>query len=359
MLYSSTLLLLVLLATTHVGLSHPEAEQPVVLIVIGAPGTSEYGERFATWADRWEKTAQEGQAEVLRVEPSSEGAGTQYDRLHAAINSRKNDASTPLWIVLIGHGTFDGDAAKYNLEGPDVAAAELAEWLEPSTRPLVIINCTSCSAPFINRLSGSNRVVLTATKSGYEQNYARFGGQLAEAIGDPAADLDQDEQVSLLEAFLTASKRVEESYRTDAQLATEHALLDDNGDQLGTPATFFRGIRATQRAKDGTSLDGLRSHQLHLVLSPREQAMPPEARDRRDELELLIEGLRDRKQDLDEDDYYRELESLMIELARLYRTTEALESAEESRPVVQPETHSDSNPDVVSPGQTERKLPLD
>ena len=91
-----------------------------------------------------------------------------------------------------------------------------------------------------------NRVVVTATRSGDEQNFARFGQYLAEAIADPRADLDKDGQVSLLEAFLTASSRVDEYYRTRSQLATEHALLDDNGDRLGTPADWFRGVRATE-----------------------------------------------------------------------------------------------------------------
>ena len=82
-------------------------------------------------------------------------------------------------------------------------------------------------------------MVVTATKSGNETNFAHFGQYLAEAITDPHADLDKDGQISLLEAFLTASKGVDEHYRTRSQLATEHALLDDNGDQLGTPRPGF------------------------------------------------------------------------------------------------------------------------
>ena len=224
----------------------------------------------------------------------------------------------PLWIVLIGHGTYDGREAKFNLRGPDVTDLELSEWLAPYKRPVVVINCASASGPFINRLSGSNRVVVTATKSGYETNFARFGQYLAEAITDPRADLDKDGQVSLLEAFLTASSRVEEYYRTHSQLATEHALLDDNGDRLGTPANWFRGVRATQRAKDGAALDGIRAHQLHLIPSDRERAIPAEKRQRRDQLELSIAALRDQKAKLGEEEYYVRLEKLMVELARLY-----------------------------------------
>jgi hypothetical protein len=185
-----------------------------------------------------------------------------------------------------------------------------------------MIDCASASGPFINRLSGKDRVVITASKSGYELNFARFGQYIAESIGDDRADLDKDGQVSLLEAFLLASSRVNEYYRTHSQLATEHALLDDNGDGLGTPAEWFRGTRAIKRAKDGAGLDGRRAHQIHLIPSDRDRQMPADQRHRRDQLELSIAALRDQKDKLNEDDYYRRLEDLMVELARLYQDAE-------------------------------------
>ena len=197
-----------------------------------------------------------------------------------------------------------GREAKFNLRGPDVSDVELSEWLAPVKRPVVVINCASASGPFLNRLSGNDRVVVTATKSGHETNFARFGQYFAEAITDLRADLDKDGQVSLLEAFVTSGNRVEEYYRTHSQLATEHALLDDNGDRLGTPANWFRGVRATQRAKDGAKLDGTRAHQLHLIASTRERAIPAEKRRRRDQLELSVAALRDRKDKVAEDVYY-------------------------------------------------------
>jgi hypothetical protein len=205
------------------------------------------------------------------------------------------------------------------LRGPDVTDVELAAWLAPQKRQLAIIDCTSASGPFINRLSGDSRIVITATKSGHETNYARFGQYMSEAIGDQRSDIDKDGQVSLLEAFLTAANRVDEYYRSRGQLATEHALIDDNGDRLGTPANWFRGVRATQRAKDGAQLDGLRAHQLHLIPSDHEREITGEVRDRRNQLERSIAALRDRKGKLKEDEYYERLEELMVDLARLYR----------------------------------------
>jgi hypothetical protein len=243
-------------------------------------------------------------------------------QLQRAIAARAGPSLEPLWLILIGHGTFDGRQAKFNLRGPDVTAEEMAAWLEPLDRPLAIVNCASASGPFINRLSGPGRVVVTATKSGYEQNYARFGDHLSAAIADPGADLDKDEQTSLLEAYLAASKKVAEFYADEGRLATEHALLDDNGDARGTPATWFRGVRAVQRANDGATVDGLLATRFVLVRSPREAAIPPELRERRDQLELQVANLRERKQQMDEDAYYRELESLLIQIAEIYRQFE-------------------------------------
>ena len=294
-------------------------DRPCVLIVVGAPGTPEYAAQFRNWADQWQAAAKKGSAESVRIGLDEQTNVTDRDQLRAALAEHSTTGREPLWVVLIGHGTYDGRIAKFNLRGPDVTEAELAEWLAPLKRPLVLIHCGSASGPFLSKLSGTNRVIITATRSGDEQNYARFGQFLAEAIADPRADLDKDGQVSLLEAFLTAGSRVNEYYKTHSQLATEHALLDDNGDKLGTPADWFRGVRATKRAKDGAALDGVRAHQLHLVPSDREKALTPEIRQRRDQLELAIAALRNEKEKLKEDEYYRRLEPLFVELAKLYR----------------------------------------
>ncbi|HEV3339504.1 MAG TPA: hypothetical protein VG125_04085, partial [Pirellulales bacterium] len=221
-------------------------DRPCVLIVVGAPGTPEYEAQFHRWADQWQAAAHTAHAELIRIGLDEEAGVTDRERLRSILVKKSAAGQEPLWIVLIGHGTFDGHDAKFNLRGPDVTDLELSEWLAPLKRPVAVLNCASASGPFLNRLSGENRVIVTATRSGNEQNFARFGQYLAEAIADPRADLDKDGQVSLLEAYLTASSRVAEYYRSHTQLATEHALLDDNGDRLGTPPDWFRGVRATR-----------------------------------------------------------------------------------------------------------------
>jgi hypothetical protein len=192
----------------------------------------------------------------------------------------------------------------------------LALWLQPFHRPLAIINTASGSAPFLNKLSATNRVIITATRSGYEQNYARFGNYFAELLTDPAADLDKDGQVSLLEAFLAASRRATEFYKTEGRLVTEHALLDDNGDGLGTPAEWFQGLRATKKAKDKGEVDGIQARYFCLVPNEEERQLTSDQRTRRDALERQVLLYREKKASVPEDQYYRELERLLLELAR-------------------------------------------
>lgn len=317
-----------------------------VIVVVGAGGTPEYLEPFVEWSNLWKQACAEGggrfhsvglndgrqpQAQLgdgrpVKTIPRSFGpeAATRSDRMRLReLLAAESQGDGPLWLVLIGHGTYDGRTARFNLRGPDLTTEDLVEWLAPIQRPVALINTASASAPFLTALSAPGRVIVTATKSGFEQNYTRFGRYLAEAMAEPAADLDKDGQVSLLEAFLTASHRTQAFYQGQGWLATEHALLDDDGDGLGTPADWFRGIRpvrqATGRANhDSPLLDGYRAHQLHLIRSEIEAAMPPDLRAERDRLELEVMKLRDTKGDLPEAQYYTELETLLRQIARIY-----------------------------------------
>jgi len=230
------------------------------------------------------------------------------------------EGSSELYLVLIGHGTFDGKEARFNLRGPDVSATDLATWLQPFRRPLALIDTSSSSAPFLNKLSATNRVIITATRSGNEQNITRFGQYFAEAITSPDADLDKDGQVSLLEAFLIASRRTSEFYKVEGRIATEHALIDDNGDGLGTQADWFRGLRAVKAPKEKAAVDGALAQQFHLLHSEAENRLTEEQRKKRDELEHEVFRHREKKGKVPEDQYYRDLEKMLLDLARLYET---------------------------------------
>jgi hypothetical protein len=296
-----------------------EAKDSVtVLTVVGAGGEEEYQKEFEHSAAQWEQAA--GRAEALLIS-IGRGAGTNdLKLLEETLTTLPREGVEPVWLVLLGHGTFDGKEAKFNLRGPDLSSAQLAKWLEPFRRPLVIINAASASAPFLNALSRSNRVIITATRSGYEQNFARFAKYLAEAIADPRADLDKDGQTSLLEAFLSGARQTADWYKGEGRLATEHALLEDNADGLGTQADWFRGVRAVKKPDKGSSVDGVRAHQFHLVRNDAEKRLPAKVRTRRDELELAIARLREAKPQMKEEEYYRQLEPLLVDIARLYET---------------------------------------
>ena len=292
--------------------------QTTVLLVVGAPGEAEYGTNFLRQAALWTDACAKAGAQLLTVGLDSASTETDLEKLRNTITNQPTAGPNQLWIVLIGHGTFDNKEARFNLRGPDLSATDLAMWLQPFKRPLAIIDTSSSSAPFLNKLSGPNRVVITATRSGHEQNFARFGQYFAEALTDPGADLDKDDQVSLLEAFLSASRRTAEFYKVEARLATEHALLDDNGDGLGTPADWFHGLRATKRAKENAALDGPLARQFILIPSTTEKSLSPDQRAQADSIEKAISKLRDRKSQMTEDEYYQELETLLLQMARLY-----------------------------------------
>jgi hypothetical protein len=291
--------------------------QPTVILVVGAPGEPEFGSNFIQQVVLWDKTCARAEARVVRIGLDPTNALSDHELLKQALAAEQTNSVAALWLVLIGHGTFDGKEARFNLRGPDVSDTELTAWLKPFERPVVVLNCASASAPFLKSVSGTNRVIVTATRSGSEMNFARFGEYFAKALADAASDLDKDGQVSLLESFLMASRNVAEFYKAEGRLMTEHALIDDNGDGQGTPAEWFRGVRATKKAKDGASLDGTRANQFHLVLSHEEQVLPAEVIRQRDELELKVAKLRESKPAMKDADYYRELEAILLALARL------------------------------------------
>ena len=300
---------------------------PTVIVVTGAAGEEEFGKQFTAWSDAWRKAGNLGGARVISIgatnatsAASAAGGLTDRDRLQQSLAAEAKQTDGDLWLVLLGHGTFDGKEAKFNLVGPDLAVSDLADWLKPVRRSLAIVDTSSASGAFIKKLSAPSRVIVTATRSGSEENYARFGDYLAAAIVDPTADLDRDGQISLLEAFIAASHKVAEFYRSEGRLATEHALLDDNGDGLGTPPDWFRGTRAVKRATEGGTPDGLLAAQFCLVPSDFEKRLTPAQRQRRGELETTLARLRDLKSKLTDAEYYQQLEPQLLELARLYQS---------------------------------------
>jgi hypothetical protein len=289
-----------------------------LIIVTGAAGGTEFGDEFAKQAAAWREAGKKGGAKVIEVGTGPEKAApSDSEALRTSLAAEPQSGTEPLWLVFNGHGTWDGKTARFNLRGPDISAADLAAWLKPLRRPAVIINTGSSSAPFIASLSAQDRIVITSTRSGSEQNYARFGKYLAASLTDSEADLDTDGTVSVLEAFLAASRRTAEFYKTEGRLATEHALIDDNGDSMGTPADWFKGLRAVKKSDKNAAVDGGAARHVSLIPSASEKTWTADLIKQRDNIEARLAALREVKASMKEDDYYAKIEPLLLELARL------------------------------------------
>ena len=213
-------------------------------------------------------------------------------------------------MILIGHGTTgEGDEAKFNLVGPDLKSAEWADLLKPIPARIVFVNTTGGSFPFMRRLAGPGRIVLTATDSAAQQFETVFPEFFLKAFDDPAADEDKNGRVSIWEAFNYASGAVHQWFEQHGQLSTERPLLDDNGDGVG------REAQSPLASAIGDAL----ARTVYLAPEPPGTG-DPELLKRRAALERQLDDLRTRKASspnpgqLDAD-----IERLLIEIAQLSR----------------------------------------
>ncbi|HXG66352.1 MAG TPA: hypothetical protein VNO70_14735 [Blastocatellia bacterium] len=217
-------------------------------------------------------------------------------------------------VFLIGHGSFDAQAAKFNLIGPDLTAKDYAGLVGAlPTQKVIFVNCASSSGEFVKPLSGKDRIVITATRSGNEQNATIFAEHFIAALTDTAADADKNGRVSVLEAFNFATKVTADWYKQNNRLATEHALIDDNGDGAGH-----------EEAKEG---DGVLAKTTYLDSKQVEQAGADAELAKllaeRQKLEEEVEKLKARKEQMKADEYEAELERLLVELARVSQAIKA------------------------------------
>ena len=318
------------------GASLGQDQVPRLCVVLGAPGEPLYGDMFQQWAQSWSESSQgttvqwigpvnpaqvsPAQVSPAQVSPAQLGVvdGTSdRERLKAWIDRVEQvpDERT-YWLVLMGHGTHDGKITKFNLQGSDVSAQELGQWLSGSKHRWVIAVCGSSSGPFLAALSHPNRVVIASTKSGSESNFSRFGGFFAQSISDPESDLDHDRAISVLEAFVSASRRTQRYYEDNQWLATEQAILDDNGDGKGTPADFYRGLRLIKRSEEG-KVDGLLARGVWLKEPFQREGLSSEDKSLIEQLEKRLDDLRAQRSSMESLRYYAELEEVFLQMARI------------------------------------------
>ncbi len=275
------------------------AAQEVVLVP-GHAGEARYGVEIDAAVGKWKEGAQKGGA-VMRMVGTREDGGAQIERLRKTLEEVVVQSGDPLWLVLLGHGSAQGNVPRFQLEGADVSAEELSKMLGRLRRPVIVVAGFSSSGAFLKPLSAPGRVVVTATRSGGEENWSRFGRFFAEAVCGLEGDADEDGQVSVWEAWQHAKEAVEAFYKGEGRICTEHALLDDTGG-----------------GKAGGAGNGLKARQWHLLESAAEAALSAEERNRRELLEAGLERLRETKAKADPAEYAKALEQLLLELAKVY-----------------------------------------
>jgi len=218
-----------------------------VLIVTGLGGDPGYAERIHKWGAQLFDAARERfavprdrivwLAEKTTVDPARVSGASTREGIVAAVEriAGQAGANDAVFIVLFGHGSFQSGQSRFSVPGPDPTAEDFAVMLNRlSPARVVLVNTASASGEFLRILSGKNRVIVTATRSGNERNATAFGGHFAAAFASDVADTDKDGAVSLLEAFTYARISTEREYENDKRLPTEHAVLDDDGDQKGS-----------------------------------------------------------------------------------------------------------------------------
>jgi uncharacterized membrane protein len=280
------------------------------ITVAGLGGDPLFDQRFTSLGqelDKLVRTTPEAKVTTL-IGPESVKARIQQALAEAAKNGKPEDT---LIVTLIGHGNYDGQDYKVNIQGPDVTAAELAEWMDrvPAQKQAVI-NTTSCSGASIDMLRRDNRVIVSATKAATERLATQFARFWVEAMRNPEADTDKNEVVSVLEAYRFADKKTVGFYETQKRLATEHAMLEDTGKGSGVRAPGpdnGHGLLAGQ-----TPLVRFGSLQ-QAAKSPEKQAMLK----RREEIEAKIEKLKYEKAAISVADYRKQLGALLLELAKV------------------------------------------
>ncbi len=211
-----------------------------------------------------------------------------------------------IYILLFGHGSYDGEQSALNIPRRDLPGNDYAALSNELTAARIIWICTmSSSGPFIQALSGIDRIVITATRSGTQRNQTIFPTYLVESLTEPAADLDRDGSLSVKEVFQYAAQQTALHYETEGHLATEHSLLDDNADGEGAR------VETLDESGDGyiAGVTWLRRSQVLLG--------DPTLASERTALETQIATLKSRKSQMGTDAYYAELETLFVALARL------------------------------------------
>lgn len=277
-------------------LSAPLYAAQHVMIIEGLGGEAHYTERFTQWSQKIVVAAATATGDSQRVYLLT-GSDARRDAIQQRLSTLVNDLrdGDQFVLLLIGHGSFDGNEYRHNIPGPDLTGSEwlaLLDRLPHSVSQLVVVG-TSASGAIASKWSKPYRTVITATRSGGERNATRFIGYWADALSSDSADRDKDGVITAQEVYDYAVKHVDESFKNDAAIVTEHAQ------QNGKDAARFVVARL------GTSASHSTDAQL-MALRQQQHA-----------IEQKLTALKPLREQLPQDDYFDHIEPVLIELARV------------------------------------------
>lgn len=291
------------------------------LIVQGASGEEQYAKLHRQWAtdlatvlrDRFRYGA--ANVIVLAEQPLTGETRSTAESVRAALArlAKTVTAGDQLLVFFIGHGTGDGDDAKFNLIGPDLTIADWKALLDPIPGQSVVVDTTSSSFPFLGGLAAKDRIVITATSSSSQRFHTTFPDAFLRALSSADTDLDKNNRLSLLEVFTQASRLVKQHYDQKGTMATEVAVFDDDGDGKGRNATVEGpdGRVAGLTYIDPPPVIATSDLELQTLLA-RQQALTEQ-----------IDSLRRRQATIPEAEFTRQLEALVLELAVVSRDVRA------------------------------------
>jgi peptidase C13-like protein len=296
------------------------AQDTFLLVIAGVDGDAEHGEQFHKWAMTMVTAAKTKGGlpdtnitylgDKIERDPKAIGGRSTKEAVTKAFAdlAARTRPSDEVFIVLFGHGSYDGRQAAFNLPGPDLTVPDYAALLAKirSSR-LVFVNTASSSGEFLKGLAGPGRIIVTATRTGGERNETRFPAFFAEAFTGTEADRDRNGRISVQEAFEYARTKVQQAFERQGYILSEHASIEDGG--VGLAGTLY------------LESDKAKSAEIASVANPALRAALEDKRN----LEDQIAGLRLAKPSMPADQYEQEFEKLATALALKTRTIQQLE----------------------------------
>jgi hypothetical protein len=233
----------------------------------------------------------------------------KFIELSKLVNENDN-----VFIILYGHGSYDGKNAKLNIPRRDLTNFDYGELVDRlKVRQIIFINTASSSSLFINSLSEANRIIITATSSPTQRNFTVFPKYFVEGLTSDEVDFDRNSNISVLELFRFATEKTNRFFSDGDHLATEFAMLEDTGDKKAFRVDELEennegNLAAVINLKRGVDLlasGEITSNDSSLVRLVKEK----------EKIELDIAKLKGQKNQLSEQDYFTKLEEFLVKLA--------------------------------------------